>query len=357
LQTVLTENKFSIYNIVIFLTLIINDLGLTSFICIENEDKSAFSILLSVKTYIKRGFFDTIILMIDLHTHSNISDGEFSPEILIEKAVNLGLCAIALTDHDTILGLERAGAVAKNYENFKFIPGIEINIDWTGGKSSNLHEISGLGPGGEFHLLGLGITKPSKSFLAAVDGLFRRREARNLEILNRMHEFSIDATWEEVVAFSGGHAVGRPHFAALLVKRKIVKDIAQAFSRYLGVGKPMYVPKTGLLFEEAVTVIRESGGIPILAHPLSLYIAWGRLPDLIKALKDMGLMGIEAWHPIAKKSACRRLEALGKSLGLYITEGSDFHGSLCPDRKLGISNTGRKIDDAVLEAIPELARL
>ena len=169
-----------------------------------------------------------------------------------------------------------------------------------------------------------------------------------------MHEFSIEATWEELVAFSGGHAVGRPHFAALLVKHKVVKNINQAFIRYLGVGKPFYVPKEGLLFEEAVALIRESGGIPVLAHPISLYVAWGRLPDLVKSLKDMGLMGLEAWHPTAKTSACRRLEALGKSLDLYITEGSDYHGSLRPDRRLGFSGKNRKISDAILEAIPEL---
>lgn len=285
--------------------------------------------------------------MIDLHTHSNISDGELTPVMLIDEAVKLGLRAIALTDHDTIKGIESAKTAAKNHENFHFIPGIEISINKTGG--------GGLpGVSGEFHLLGLGINRPSPAFIAAVDGLFHRREARNLEILDRMHEFSIDATLEDISAFSGGHVIGRPHFAAFLVKRKIVKNMEQAFARYLGVGRPMYVPKVGLSFEEAVVVIRESGGIPVLAHPLSLYVAWGRLPDFVKILKDMGLMGIEAWHPIAKRNACHRLEELGKSLDLYITEGSDFHGSLSPARKLGYSNKNRKINEAVLEAIPEI---
>jgi len=287
--------------------------------------------------------------MIDLHTHSNYSDGELTPAMLINKAAGMGLNCIALTDHDTIKGLDSAKISAKSIDNFHFIPGIEININWSGNK-----DVPGLGPGGEFHLLGLGIASPSPAFIAAIDGLFRRREARNRQILDRMHEFSIEATWEELVSFSGGHAIGRPHFAALLIKHKVVKNVKQAFARYLGVGKPLYVPKEGLLFEEAVPLIRESGGIPILAHPISLYVAWGRLPSLIKTLQDRGLMGLEAWHPTTKSSACRRLEALGKSLGLYITEGSDFHGSLRPDRKLGYSGKGRKINDAILEAIPEL---
>ncbi|MCL2185963.1 MAG: PHP domain-containing protein [Treponema sp.] len=287
--------------------------------------------------------------MIDLHTHSNISDGDIPPPILIDTAVKQGLTAIALTDHDTIKGLESAKTAAAQYENFRFIPGIEINIKWLGVK-----KLPGLGSGGEFHLLGLGINKPSPAFITAVEGLFRLREARNKEILNRMHEFSIDVTWEEIKSLSGGHAVGRPHFAAYMVKKKIVKNVSQAFERYLGVGKPFYVPKEGLFFEEAASLIRESGGVPILAHPISLFIAWGRLPDLITSLKDMGLAGLEAWHPTARNASCRRLEALGKSLGLYITEGSDFHGSVRPDHRLGYSGKYRKINESILEAIPEL---
>jgi len=301
--------------------------------------------------------------MVDLHTHSNISDGDFSPALLIKEAAKQGLKTIALTDHDTIGGLDSARDAAK-HENIRFIPGVEININWTG---KSARGAVGLGPGGEFHLLGLGIKSPSPAFIGAIAELSRRREARNREILDRMHELSIEATWEELMDIcegpehlrpansAGGHSLGRPHFAALLVKHKIVKNRNQAFTRYLGAGKPLYVPKVGLIFEEAAALIRESGGIPVLAHPISLYVAWGRLPDLVKMLKNMGLMGLEAWHPTSRSGSCRRLEALGKALGLFITEGSDFHGSIRPDRRLGYSNKGRKIDDAILEAIPELA--
>jgi predicted metal-dependent phosphoesterase TrpH len=290
--------------------------------------------------------------MVDLHTHSNISDGELSPATLVKEAAKRGLTAIALTDHDTIKGLESARTAADG-ENIRFIPGIEINIAWTGGKTAN--GAPGLGSGGEFHLLGLGLRSPSPSFIAAVDELSRIREARNRGILERMHELSIDVSWDELMAISsGGNSLGRLHFALLLVNKKVVKNVNQAFDRYLGVGKPLYVPKGGLSFEEAVVLIRESGGIPVLAHPMSLFVAWGRLPDLVKTLKDMGLMGLEAWHPTAKPGPCRRLEELAKSLGLYVTEGSDFHGFVRPDRKLGYSNSGRKINEAVIEAIPEL---
>ncbi len=297
--------------------------------------------------------------MVDLHTHSNISDGDLSPAALIGEAVKSGLTAIALTDHDTINGIESAKTAALA-ENIRFIPGIELNISWAGEKG-----ITGLGPGGEFHLLGLGINSPTPGFIAAVENLQRLREARNREILNRMHEFSIDASLEDLEAIAAGtetasgggscgNSLGRLHFAEFLVRRGIVKNHKQAFARYLGAGKPLFVPKSGLSFEEAAVLICESGGIPVLAHPLSLFVAWGRLPDLVKALKERGLIGLEAWHPTAKAGSCRRLEELAASLGLYVTEGSDFHGSVRPERKLGYSSKGRKISDAVLEAIPEL---
>jgi predicted metal-dependent phosphoesterase TrpH len=139
------------------------------------------------------------------------------------------------------------------------------------------------------------------------------------------------------------------------VNRKVVKTREQAFARYLGSGKPLYIPKKGLEFARAAAIIRESGGIPVLAHPMSLFVAWGRLPDLVRELQNQGLAGLEAWHPNAKPRSCRRLEALARSLGLYATEGSDFHGPLIrPDRKLGFSGANRKIDEAVLEAIGPL---
>jgi len=296
--------------------------------------------------------------MIDLHTHSNASDGDYSPAQLVREAAKRGITALALTDHDTLGGLEDARQEAQA-AGIHFIPGIEISIKWaaeSGARERGARERNapGLGPGGEFHLLGLGIRSPSPAFLAAIGDLSRRREERNREILDRMHELSIEATWEELLALSGGHSVGRPHFASLLVQRRIVKNREQAFARYLKAGKPLYVPKTGLAFAEAAALIRESGGIPVLAHPMSLFVAWGRLPDLVKVLKDGGLMGLEAWHPTAKAKACRRLEDLGKALGLYITEGSDYHGAIRPDRKLGCSHRGREISAAILDVIPGL---
>jgi predicted metal-dependent phosphoesterase TrpH len=281
--------------------------------------------------------------MIDLHTHSRASDGDLSPGELIRAAKARGLSALALTDHDTIDGLDEAREEAIR-EGVEFIPGIEFDIGY-----------EPVAVSGEFHLLGLGLTAIGPGFREAVAGIRRKREERNLRILERIREeLGLDVDYGEVQAISGGGALGRPHFASLLIKRGIVKNRKQAFSAYLGKGRPLYVAKEKLEFTRALELIRGAGGIPVLAHPLSLYIAWGRLPDFIADLAAGGLMGIEAWHPTARVQSCRRLEALGRSLGLYITAGSDFHGNSRPDRILGITAGNRKIEESFLEAIPPL---
>jgi predicted metal-dependent phosphoesterase TrpH len=285
--------------------------------------------------------------MIDLHTHSNTSDGSLSPAELIRTAVAGGLSALALTDHETIDGLGEAEAEAR-IQGIRFIPGIELEISWRSGAQA------AAAPSGDFHLLGLGIRSPGLAFLSAIAELSRLRELRNREILGRINEMGLEAEYGDIRALSGGGSIGRPHFAAFLVKRGIVRNTEQAFTRYLARGKPLYVSKDGLDFDEALRLIKEAGGIAVLAHPMSLYIAWGRLPDFIRELAGRGLDGIEAWHPTAKPHACKRLEELGRDLGLSITEGSDFHGEFRSDRKLGFSSGGRRIEEAMLEAIPRL---
>jgi predicted metal-dependent phosphoesterase TrpH len=285
--------------------------------------------------------------VIDLHTHSTASDGSLCPADLIRAARERGLSALALTDHDTIDGIEEAREEAEK-QGIRFIPGIEFEITWD-------QDTTTVFPPGEFHLLGLSITRPSPAFLAAVDYLAQSRENRNRKILEKLEELDIEANYDELRAFGGEGSIGRPHIADLLIHHRVVKNREQAFSRYLGKGRPFYIPKEGLRFKQALSLIKESGGVAILAHPLSLYVAWGRLPDLIRELASLGLDGIEAWHPTTKVRSCRRLENLGKELGLRITEGSDFHGESRPDRKLGLTAGGRKIDEAVLAAIPELS--
>lgn len=276
--------------------------------------------------------------MIDLHAHSTASDGSLSPSHLIEEAAARGLSAIALTDHDTIAGIPEAAETAKRL-GLRFIPGVELEIAWEPG---------------EFHLLALGVDRPSADFKTALQMLAQGREERNRHIVELMRELGVEADYAEVEAYAAGKVVGRPHFASFLVERKVAKNRQQAFDRYLGKGRPFYAPKPALELERAIALIKESGGVAILAHPLSLYVAWGRLPALLADFKEKGLDGLEAWHPTAKVRACERLEALGRSLNLIVTGGSDFHGEARPDRKLGITAGGRKIDDRYLEGIPPL---
>jgi predicted metal-dependent phosphoesterase TrpH len=278
--------------------------------------------------------------MIDLHTHSSASDGSLSPTALIQTAAARGITALALTDHDTLAGLAEAEQAAIQ-ANIRFIPGIEIEVTWEPG---------------EFHLLGLGLSKPSPALIEAIAGLAQRRETRNLAIIARMREAGIEVNYDEILALSGGHSVGRPHFASFLVKHKIVKNHEQAFNKYLGKGKLFYAPREGLELYRALALIHEASGIAVLAHPMSLYVAWGTLPSLVSDFKAQGLDGIEAWHPTAKVSACKRLETMGRSLGLFITAGSDFHGATRPDRKLGITAGARKISESILDEIPSLLR-
>ncbi|MDR1388901.1 MAG: PHP domain-containing protein [Treponema sp.] len=287
--------------------------------------------------------------MIDLHTHSAASDGDLTPVQLVEFAVQRGLSAFALTDHDTIAGLLDAETAAKR-RGIRFIPGVELEIQT---ESFDGDEVYTKIPPvkGEFHLLGLNITKILPEFTAELAYLKAAREKRNLLILEKMREAGIEASYEEIAACAGGGIIGRPHFGAYLIKRRVVRSIKQAFDRYLGKGRPFYAPRAGVEFSRALELIHRAGGRAVLAHPMSLYLSWGRLPDYIACLAVNGLDGIEAWHPTAIPNACRRLESLGRDLGLGISAGSDFHGSARPERRLGISSGGRKIGDEFLAVI------
>ncbi|MDR1178706.1 MAG: PHP domain-containing protein [Spirochaetaceae bacterium] len=298
--------------------------------------------------------------MIDLHTHSNASDGTLSPTDLVEAARDQGLSALALTDHDTIGGLEEAGERARKC-GLKFIPGVEFEINWVQkGGSKHPVECPGENPAeippeyparGVFHLLGLGLSRPGRAFAEAVEELVRLREKRNRQILSIMEEMNIHGDYEDIKKYSGGSVVGRPHFASFLIEKKLAGNVQQAFAKYLAKGRPLFVPRDALDLDRALALIHDAGGKAVLAHPLSLYVSWGRLPGLLRSWKDRGLDGIEAWHPTARERAAMRLEELGRSLGLFITAGSDFHGASRLERRLGYTAGNRKIDDRFLDEL------
>lgn len=268
--------------------------------------------------------------MIDLHVHTTASDGQYTPSQIIEKAAEKNIKAIAITDHDTTAGLNEAREAGKKL-GLTVVGGIEINITF---------------PTGEFHLLGLGLKEPSKSLNIIVENVIKNRNERNLEMIQKMQADGVGVTMEELTTDFPGTVIGRPHFAAELVKHGVVKTRQQAFDQYLARGRKWYVPRVCTNLDEAIVAIRESGGVPVVAHPMSLYLSWGRLPDFLSDCYEKGVVGIEAFHPGARVTECLRLEELGRKIGFVITAGSDFHGEkIRADRKLGHTAGGKKIDE------------
>lgn len=268
--------------------------------------------------------------MIDLHTHSTASDGTYTPAQLMEYAHARNINAIALTDHDSIDGIIEAQKKAREL-SMGFIPGIELSIQW---------------PTGEFHLLGLGLQSPSKELLGAIDFLRQERDNRNIKMAQKLQEQGIAITYEEVVEKAGTKTIGRPHFASLMIEKGFIRQRQQAFDQYFAKGRPCYVERTGLDLEDAVKAIKTSGGIPVQAHPLSMYVSWGKMEDTMIDIQMHGVEGLEAWHPGTRVSEAYRLEELARKLGMTATAGSDFHGEkVRADRKIGYTAGKSKIED------------
>lgn len=268
--------------------------------------------------------------MIDLHVHTTASDGQYTPSEIVKKASEHNIKVIAITDHDTVNGLEEAKKAGEQY-GITVIPGIELNIN---------------GSPGEFHLLGLNITKVSSSMNEILENVVKNREQRNYTIISKMQQNGINITLDELYEKFPNTIIGRPHFAALLQEKGIVKTRQQAFDKYLAKGKPWYTERIGTNLDEAIIAIKESNGIPVIAHPMSLYLSWGKLPEMLQKYYEQGVLGIEAFHPGARVTECLRLEELGRKIGFIITGGSDFHGEkIRSDRRLGHTCGGKKIED------------
>ena len=274
--------------------------------------------------------------MIDLHTHSTASDGSCTPERLIDLALAAGLRAIALTDHDTMDGVQRARARAAGTD-LLFISGVEIEIER---------------PEGEFHLLGIGIDGNADALLEALAGVQAARRGRNARMVEKMQAAGIPITLEEIADVAGGQIISRAHFARVLVKKKVVSSIDAAFKRLIGKGMPYYEPRACLDLPAAAALIRQAGGFPVIAHPVSLALQGPALRVFAGACRDQGVAGIEAWHPNQTVKLCHRLEKLARSLGMLVTGGSDFHGEHMPNRKLGLTSGGREIPDQLLASLP-----
>ena len=284
--------------------------------------------------------------MIDLHSHSSASDGSLSPSSLVALAARTGLKALALTDHDTVSGLAEARASAAD-AGIVFVGGVEIEIEFDPG---------------EFHLLGLGMDENCGRLLEAMAGLAEARSRRNVAIVDLLKSEGLKVDIEQMAREAGTGSLGRPHIAEALLKSKIVKTKQEAFDRFLGKGRPFYMPKDCLTLAQALELIRASGGVAVAAHPYSLFLGKSKLGSVMDSWKEAGVKGIEAYHPAAKLGQCRILETMARERGFFVTAGSDYHGPDKPAWGLGRTAGGIPIDDsyfgelsASLPALPALA--
>jgi len=274
--------------------------------------------------------------MIDLHTHSTASDGSCTPERLVELALSVGLKALALTDHDTLAGVDAARRAAEG-TGLLLIAGVEIEIETASG---------------EFHLLGLALGERRRDLEEALTRIQTARRGRNGRMVEKFRQAGIPLTMEELAEVAGGDIVSRAHFARLLVRKKVVNSIDAAFKQLIGKGMRFYEPRECLGLSEATSLIKGAGGVAVIAHPVSLGLRGPALRAYFAACRDQGVSGIEAWHPNQPVKECRRFERLGRGLGMIVTGGSDFHGEHIPQRTLGRSAGGREIPDSFLEALP-----
>ena len=269
---------------------------------------------------------------IDLHTHSTASDGTDSPGELITKASRLGLAAIALTDHDTVDGLDEAAGTAAD-ERIELIRGCELS---TATEMGNLH------------IVGLWLPAncdPLKKFLK---NLSQNRRLRNEQMIAKMRNAGVSITLEELRERARG-SIGRPHMAEVLVEKGYAIDRDDAFATWLGVNGRAYVPKPAPSPREAIRQINNLGGSAVLAHPLLRPLPPQWLETLVKNMARDGLFGLEAWHSALSPEATKTVIELANKFNLALSGGSDYHGANKPDIDLATGKGNLAIDYGVLE--------
>ncbi len=272
---------------------------------------------------------------IDLHTHSTASDGTLTPTEVVETAAQAGLSAIALTDHDTIAGVEEAMTAADRC-GIRVIPGIEISC----------HSM-----GKEVHMLGFFLDYTDETFLKTLEDLRENRGGRNQKMLDAFVRDGFPITWEKLKHGNPDSVITRAHFARVLVDEGICKTKNEAFDKYLGDGKKYYIPRSKIRPEDAITYIHQAGGVAVLAHPYEYKLSKAQLVTMIEELKNAGLDGIECYHSNNYVGQSLVLKELAHRYDLAITGGSDFHGSNKPDISLGIGRGGLKVHESLIEPL------
>jgi predicted metal-dependent phosphoesterase TrpH len=273
---------------------------------------------------------------VDLHTHTNHSDGSASPDELIARAKMKGARSIAITDHDTVSALGEARAAAEHYD-IEFVPGIEISAEYSPGT---------------MHILGYFVEFESASLNEKLSELKNARERRNPEIALRLQSLGYEIDYEEVVRIAGNKVVGRPHFARLLVERGYVRSIQEAFDKLLKKGAPAYVEKMRLSPADSIALIHNSRGVAVLAHPYQLKLPSFEVANaLIQDLAAMGLDGVEALYSRHSPAERSEYSEIATRHQLLVTGGSDYHGSYKPDIEIVSGLGDLEVPYELLEAL------
>jgi 3',5'-nucleoside bisphosphate phosphatase len=274
--------------------------------------------------------------LIDLHTHSNASDGTMPPGDLVRLAKERGLKALALTDHDTIDGLPEAVAAGQEY-GVEVIPGVEISARY---------------PGGTMHILGYFLDYEDARFARRLAVLKQARKDRNPQIIAKLNALGISLTMAQVERLSGRGQMGRPHIARALVEAGYVRSLQEAFDLYLGNDGKAYVEKFRFPPDEAIEMIREARGVPVLSHPFTLGLnSQASLKALLEELAGLGLGGLEVFYPEHGPRQEALYLSLARELGLLVTGGSDFHGDNKPEVDLGRINCQKKLTYDLVQAL------
>lgn len=243
----------------------------------------------------------------DLHLHTTASDGRLTPCELVRRAAELQLDVIAITDHDSVEGIQPALEEAQNYPRLTVIPGVEINTDV---------------PKGEVHILGYFINYRDPQFNRALEELRNSRYERGRKMVARLCEMNIKVNWDRVVELAGNGSVGRPHVAQAMLEQGAVLSFKEAFDNYIGRNCPAYVERKKLTPAEAVKLVLDAEGLPFLAHPADIE----SLEQFVLKLKKAGIVGIEIYYNGYNSSTIAQLEKLAKRHELISSGGSDFHG-------------------------------
>lgn len=258
---------------------------------------------------------------VDLHTHSTASDGSYTPTELIDYAHEKGLASIAVTDHDTVAGLDEAIAAGSKYDDLEVIPGIEF---------STVNE------GKDVHVVGLYIDYKSPVFTKRLEEFRNSRIERNKKMCQKLTEAGLPMDYDELISAFEGSVLTRAHYAAYMLEKGYIKSRQEAFDRYIGDNCPCFVPRENVTPELAVEIILEAGGVPVLAHPVLYHLSNEKLDALVARMKAAGLMGIEAIYCTYSASDEREIKALAKKYDLLISGGSDFHGANKKDLDLAV---------------------